>query len=62
MVSSGRHNPDFDSVLGVPIQELVIDKDLQNHEGTLLFTALIIGIAIKTIRSDMIFKKSIFII
>ena len=29
MVSSGRNNPDFDSVLRVPIQELVIDKDLQ---------------------------------
>ena len=28
MVSSGRYNPDFDSVLCVPIQELVIDEDL----------------------------------
>jgi len=28
MVSSGRDNPDFDSVLRVPVQELVIDEDL----------------------------------
>jgi hypothetical protein len=29
MVGSGRNNPDFDSVLRVPVQELIVHKDLK---------------------------------
>lgn len=29
MVGSGRDNPDFDSILWIPVQELIIDKDLK---------------------------------
>lgn len=29
MVGSGRDNPDVDSILWIPVQELIIDKDLQ---------------------------------
>lgn len=28
MISPGRDNSDFDFVLGIPIQELVVDEDL----------------------------------
>lgn len=54
MVSSGSHDPDFDPVLWVPIQELVIDEDLQIKSPTLLlFRTLLIEIVIQ-IRSDII--------
>jgi hypothetical protein len=29
MVGSGRNNPDFDSVLRVPVQELIVHEDLK---------------------------------
>jgi len=29
MISSGRDNPDFDSVLWIPVQELIIHKNLK---------------------------------
>lgn len=33
MVSSGRYNPNFDSILRIPIQKLIIDKDLQKKDS-----------------------------
>lgn len=34
MVCSGRNNSDFDSVLWIPVQELIINKDLQIVNST----------------------------
>lgn len=31
MISTGRYNPDFDAVLLIPIQKLVIDKNLKEE-------------------------------
>jgi len=62
MVSSGRDNPDFDSVLCVPIQELVVDEDL-HITIVLLFRILLVGVAIQ-IRTDMYdtIIQSIFVV
>lgn len=40
MVSSGRHYPDFDSVLGIPVQKLIIDKDLNIRDRDRLIITL----------------------